>query len=204
VNGSQKAIDSGQLKTGNTTLIRCLYLLGLVGQHAKIDEHRQQVNPALGHPINVSVTGLIARSLAVIANPKVPESLRKIAITSYGNVSLERLMSGFLCLGNTEYFRSSSVGAQQIIAGSLRSDSLTLKRTVMEIFQEYFAIEELKAENLEGKEKEDIDLSRDIGMLTGTAKTANNDEYTLLPVILTSERHFTSSPSISGISCLAH
>src|SRR5271169_3901611 len=88
------------------------------------------------------------------------------------------LMIGFLCLGNTAYFKSTAVGARQIIAGSLRSDSLTLKRTVMEIFQEYFATEELKAENLEGKEKEDVDLSRDIGMLTGTAKTTNNDEFT--------------------------
>jgi len=90
------------------------------------------------------------------------------------------LTSGFLCLGNTEYFKSETAGAQQIIESSLRGESITLKRTILEIFQEYFAIEERKAELLEGKEREDVDLSSDIGVLTGTAKTANNDEYLTL------------------------
>jgi hypothetical protein len=53
---------------------------------------------------------------------------------------------------------------------------LTLKRTILEIFQDYFAIEEHKAEALEGREKEDVDLSTDIGVLTGTAKNINTDE----------------------------
>ncbi len=53
---------------------------------------------------------------------------------------------------------------------------MTLKRTILEIFQEYFAIEEHKVEILEGKDKEDVDLSSDIGVLTGTAKNVNTDE----------------------------
>ena len=84
VNASQRAIESGNVNAGSTTLIRCLYLLGLVAQHAKIDEHAKQFNPAFGLAMNVSVTEVIAKSLAAFANPKVPESLRKIAITSYG------------------------------------------------------------------------------------------------------------------------
>jgi hypothetical protein len=87
------------------------------------------------------------------------------------------LTLGFLCLGNTEYFKSETAGAQQIISSSLRGDSIPLKRTILEVFQEYFAIEEHKAELLEGKEKEDVDLSSDIGILTGTAMSTNNDEY---------------------------
>ena len=84
VKNSERVIDSGQLNAGNTTLIRCLYLLGLFAQHAKINERVEQFNIALGVPKNVSVTGLIAKSLAAFAKPVVPESLRKIAITSYG------------------------------------------------------------------------------------------------------------------------
>lgn len=78
-------IDSGELNAGNTTLIRCLYLLGLFAQHAKIDARGEQFTTALGLPRNVSVTGLIAKSLTAFSKPVVPESLRKIAITSYGN-----------------------------------------------------------------------------------------------------------------------
>jgi hypothetical protein len=82
-------IETGTITPGNTTLIRCLYLLGLIAQHANIDTHAQKFNPALGTPMNVSVTGMIARSLAALANPKVPEWLRKIAITSYGSIRLD-------------------------------------------------------------------------------------------------------------------
>jgi hypothetical protein len=66
--------------------------------------------------------------------------------------------------------------AQQIVASSLRDGSLTLKRTILEIFQDYFAIEEQKAEAREGKRKEDVDLDTDISVLTGTAMNAANDE----------------------------
>jgi len=84
VTASQKQIESRSLNAGSTTLIRCLYLLGLFAQHAKIDQHAQQFNAALGVAPNVSMTGLIAKSLAAFASPIVPEALRKIAITSYG------------------------------------------------------------------------------------------------------------------------
>lgn len=83
---------------------------------------------------------------------------------------------GFLCLGNTDLFKSETSDAQQIIVSAFRGSSVTLKRTILEIFQEYFAIEEHKAEILEGKDKEDVDLSSDIGVLTGTAKNVNTDE----------------------------
>jgi hypothetical protein len=89
------------------------------------------------------------------------------------------LTVGFLCLGNTEIFKSETEDAQQIITSALRGDSVSLKRTILEIFQDYFAIEEYKAEALEGREKEDVDLSADIGVLTGTAKNINTDEYPL-------------------------
>jgi hypothetical protein len=84
VTTSQKQIGTGTLNTGNTTLIRCLYLLGLFAQHAKIDKHSQLFNSALGIAPNIFVTSLIAKSLAAFASPAVPEALRKIAITSYG------------------------------------------------------------------------------------------------------------------------
>lgn len=89
---------------------------------------------------------------------------------------LNYLKVGFLCLGNTDFFKSETSDAQQIIVSALRGSSVTLKRTILEIFQEYFAIEEHKAEILEGKDKEDVDLSSDIGVLTGTAKNVNTDE----------------------------
>jgi hypothetical protein len=85
-----------------------------------------------------------------------------------------------LCLGNTELLKAEGGEAQQIITVSLRDESLTLKRTMLEIFQEYFAIEESKAEILEGKEKDDVDLTTDIGVLTGTARSVGTDEYTSL------------------------
>ena len=94
------------------------------------------------------------------------------------------LTIGFLCLGNTEFFKSETEDAQQIITSALRGESLSLKRTILEIFQDYFAIEEHKAEALEGREKEDVDLSADIGVLTGTAKNINTDEYPLRITVL--------------------
>jgi ABC-type polar amino acid transport system ATPase subunit len=89
VKASERMIESGELNAGNTTLIRCLYLLGLFAQHGKIDTRGEQFTAALGLPRNVSVTGLIAKSLSAFSKPIVPEPLRKIAITSYGN-SFER------------------------------------------------------------------------------------------------------------------
>jgi hypothetical protein len=52
-----------------------------------------------------------------------------------------------------------------------------MKKCILDIFQEYFATEEQRADALEGREKEDVDLSKDISILTGTAKIATNDEY---------------------------
>jgi len=85
-------------------------------------------------------------------------------------------MTGFLCLGNTEFFKSETSDAQQIMTSALRGSSVALKKTLLDILQEYFAIEDHKAEILEGKDKEDVDLSADIGYLTGTAKNVNTDE----------------------------
>src|SRR5271170_2665695 len=84
VKNSERMIGGGGLNAGNTTLIRCLYLLGLFAQHANIDQRSEQFTVALGVPRNVSVTGLIAKSLAVFTKPIIPEALRKIAVTSYG------------------------------------------------------------------------------------------------------------------------
>lgn len=84
VSSSQKAIDTGGLNAGNPTLIRCLYLLGLFAQHAKIDAQAELFRSALGLAKNVLVTVAIARALAAFTKPVVPEALRKIAITSYG------------------------------------------------------------------------------------------------------------------------
>ena len=84
----ERVIGSEGLNTGNTTLIRCLYLLGLFAQHAKIDDHRELFTSTLGLPRNDSVIALIAKSLAAFTKPIVPESLRKIAITSYGTLVL--------------------------------------------------------------------------------------------------------------------
>jgi len=86
VRNSERAIDSGTLNAGNTTLIRCLYLLGLFAQHGRIDERREQFNPALGVPKNVSATSMIAKSIAAFAKPVLLEGLRKVAITAYGIV----------------------------------------------------------------------------------------------------------------------
>jgi hypothetical protein len=38
-------------------------------------------------------------------------------------------------------------------------------------------MEESKAEASEGNKKEDVDLTGDIGVLTGTANSVNTDEY---------------------------
>ena len=84
VSNSRRSIDSGRLNAGNPTLIRCLYLLGLFAQHAKIDAHGDSFRTALGLAKSVPVTATIARTLAAFTGPEVPESLRKIAITSYG------------------------------------------------------------------------------------------------------------------------
>jgi hypothetical protein len=84
VKNAERAIGSSGLNSGNTTLIRCLYLLGLFAQHAKISEHSETFTSGLGVPRNVSVVSLIASSLAAFTKPTVPESFRKIAVTSYG------------------------------------------------------------------------------------------------------------------------
>lgn len=84
VSNFQRSIDSGGLNAGNPTLIRCLYLLGLFTQHAKIDVHADSFRSALGLAKNIPVTATIARSLAALTRAEVPEALRKIAITSYG------------------------------------------------------------------------------------------------------------------------
>jgi hypothetical protein len=84
VSNFQRSIDSGQLNAGNSTLIRCLYLLGLFAQHAKIDARADSFRSALGLAKNVPVTATIGKSLAAFTGPKVPEALRKIAIASYG------------------------------------------------------------------------------------------------------------------------
>jgi len=54
---------------------------------------------------------------------------------------------------------------------------MVLKKTILEIFHDYFAIEELKAEAREGIKKEEIDLSGNIGVLTGTSHSLSTDEY---------------------------
>ena len=88
VSNSQRTIESGGSIAANPTLIRCLYLLGLFAQHAKIDLQAEQFRSALGLAKNVLVTATIAKSLAAFTKPVVPESLRKIAITSYGTPNL--------------------------------------------------------------------------------------------------------------------
>ena len=44
-------------------------------------------------------------------------------------------------------------------------------------------MEEAKAEAREGNKKEDVDLTGDIGVLTGTANSVNTDEYLLMKMI---------------------
>ena len=84
VNNSARLIGTASLNPGNTTLIRCLYLLGLSAQFAKIDRRSEEFTSALGLPRKTSVIGLIAKSLALYTKPTVAETLRKIAVTSYG------------------------------------------------------------------------------------------------------------------------
>jgi hypothetical protein len=99
--------------------------------------------------------------------------------------SRSQLIEGFLCLGNTDFFKSEASDAQQIIGSSLRDGSIALKRTILEIFQDHFAIEEHKAEVQECTKKEDIDLESDIGVLTGTANSMATDAYsTCHPVLI--------------------
>ena len=81
-----------------------------------------------------------------------------------------------MCLGNTEFFKSETGDAQQIISSSLRDGSLTLKKTILDIFLEYFTTEEAKAEAREGIKKEDVDLTDNIGVLTGTSSAVSTDE----------------------------
>ena len=100
-----------------------------------------------------------------------------------------------MCLGNTEFFKSETGDAQQIIASSLRDGSIVLKRTILEIFQDYFAFEEHKAESLEGIKKDDVDLSSDIGVLTGTATSVATDEYTHPARTFLIAEHLSSSPA---------
>lgn len=90
VKNAERMIESRDLNVGNTTLIRCLYLLGLFAQHAKISDHSEVFTSGLGVPRNVSVVGLIASSLAAFTKSVVPEALRKIAITSYGICSHQK------------------------------------------------------------------------------------------------------------------
>ena len=115
------------------------------------------------------------------------------------------LTIGFLCLGNTEFFKTETGDAQQIITSSLRDGSITLKRTILEIFQEYFSIEELKAEAREGVKKEDVDLSTDFGVFAGTASSIGTDEYFCFSrPQLTPGLHFSSLETIWAISWYAH
>lgn len=86
------------------------------------------------------------------------------------------LTIGFLCLGNTEFFKTETGDAQEIITSSLRNSSITLKRTILEVFQEYFSIEEHKAEAREGIKKEDVDLTTDFGVFAGTSNNIGTDE----------------------------
>ena len=86
VKNAERTIGTGGLNPGNTVLIRSVYLLGLFAQHARIGEHREQMNPQLGLPTNSSATGLIAKLLASFTKSVIPEALRKVAITSYGIV----------------------------------------------------------------------------------------------------------------------
>jgi len=72
----------------------------------------------------------------------------------------------------------------------------------LEIFQEYFATEDHKAEATEGKRKDDVDLTSDIGVLTGTASSINTDEYAAFVSPLTSGLLFSLLEIIWVILCL--
>jgi hypothetical protein len=104
VKNSEKLIGTGGLNPQNTLLTRCLYLLGLFAQHARIDENREQVNPALGLPKNVSVTSLIAKLIAAFTKPVVPEQLRKVAISSYGTSIQKQSDCQVICVLETLTF----------------------------------------------------------------------------------------------------
>ena len=84
IKNAERTIGTSALNPGNTTLIRCLYLLGLFAQHAQIDQHKEQFNPPLGIPNTGSVISLFANAIAAFTSSVVPEALRKIAISSYG------------------------------------------------------------------------------------------------------------------------
>jgi len=84
IKNAERTIGTSALNPGNTTLIRCLYLLGLFAQHAQIDQHKEQFNPPLGIPNTGSVISLFANAIAAFTGSVVPEALRKIAISSYG------------------------------------------------------------------------------------------------------------------------
>jgi hypothetical protein len=100
------------------------------------------------------------------------------------NHTLFLLTIGFLCLGNPEYFKSEKSEGPQIFAFCLRGTSILLKKTVFDIFQDYFAIEQRNAEAREGTKKEDVDLESDIGVLTGNTHSLVTDEYVLFPLFL--------------------
>lgn len=108
VSNSQKTIGSKELNPGNTTLIRCLYLLGLFAQHARIDKNAKIFNEAFGAAKNVSVTALIAKSLAAFTKPVVPESLRKIAIASYGTLTFEYSDSRILMSRESKFLQDGN------------------------------------------------------------------------------------------------
>jgi hypothetical protein len=84
VTDSQRPVNSRGLNAGNASLIRSLYLLGLFAQHARIDANANAFKEALNAQKNASGTAMIAKSLAALNKPVVPEDLRKIAISSYG------------------------------------------------------------------------------------------------------------------------
>jgi hypothetical protein len=84
IKNAERTIGTTALNPTNTTLIRCLYLLGLFAQHAQIDQHKEQFNQPLGIPPTGSVISLIANAIASFTTPVVPEALRKIAVSSYG------------------------------------------------------------------------------------------------------------------------
>ena len=82
VKKAEHMIASGALNVQTTTLMRCLYLLGLFGQHANTGR--------LNVRSNVSGFALIASSLSSFTKSVVPETLRKSAVTSYGISSQQR------------------------------------------------------------------------------------------------------------------
>jgi hypothetical protein len=131
VKSSERSIGIGGLNPGNTLLIRCLYLLGLFAQYAKIDEHREQFNPALGLAMNVSVTSLIAKLIAAFTQSSVPEALRKVAITSYGILLLGQSDNRFLVSWQYRLF--------QIGNGGCSADyHIFIARRIASVKEDYF------------------------------------------------------------------